>query len=146
MNVVFNLSVPREPISVPVVRHICRDSLKALGVRSECVEDIELAVTEACTNVLKHAADSEGAYRVELEVGDGVSTIRVTDAGSGFQEGSLVPGESSQPPESGRGIHLMKALVDDLRFVARPERGTVVHLEKGLALNEGSILQIAGVG
>ncbi|MFN2526561.1 MAG: ATP-binding protein [Actinomycetota bacterium] len=137
------MSLPRDAVSVPVVRHICRDALKTLGVEGSCIEDIELAVTEACTNVLKHASDSDGAYEVEVKLDETFSTIRVMDRGSGFADSGTVP-TTEEPSEGGRGIHLMKALVDDLRFSARPERGTVLQLEKGLVLKQDSILQRLG--
>ncbi len=141
MNIVFNMSLPRDAVSVPVVRHICRDALRTLGVQQECIEDIELAVTEACTNVLRHAAaDSQGSYDVDVEIGELVSTIRVRDSGSGFGAGSTIA-SISDLQETGRGIHLMKALVDELSFSSRPDRGTSVQLEKALVLSKNSVLR-----
>ena len=139
MHIVFNMSLPRDALSVPVARRICRDALRTLGVTQPCVDDIELAVTEACTNVLKHAG-SNGHYDVELEIGQGISTITVTDTGSGFSVAAPMS-TVMEPQESGRGIHLMTALVDALRFSSRVDKGTTVQLEKGLVLKNDSILQ-----
>lgn len=139
MRLVFHMSLPRDASSVPVVRHICRDALNALGVQQSCVEDIELAVTEACTNVLRHAGDSGEGYDVDLEIDRSVSTIRITDTGSGLT--AAAPMSLTEPQESGRGIHLMSALVDVLRLSSRPQGGTEVHLEKGLSFTDESVLQ-----
>ena len=54
-----------------------------LGVEADCVSDIEIALTEACTNVLDHVgADDE--YDVTLQVRDDLCVIEVIDTGHGF--------------------------------------------------------------
>ena len=138
MEIAFKLSLPRDEVSVPVVRHISRDALLKLGVDQTCVSDIELAVTEACTNVLNHADGTDDLYEVNFEVNEELAHIRIVDTGRGFDDGQIEL--SSDSAESGRGIFLMKALVDDLKFVSEPEKGTVVHLVKKLQIEEGSIL------
>lgn len=104
--------------------------------------DVELAVTEACTNVLKHAAGTGDEYEVTVAVAEDNCVIRVIDSGIGFDH-EAVDREASagSGAESGRGVFLMAALVDDLRFNSKPEVGTVVHLEKKLELTEGSVIR-----
>ncbi|MDQ4026381.1 MAG: ATP-binding protein [Actinomycetota bacterium] len=142
MEIHFSLCLPRDEESVPVVRHICRDALLELGVGTSCVGDVELAVTEACTNVLKHAAGTGDEYEVTVSVAEDDCVIRVIDSGVGFDHETVDretgPGSGS---ESGRGVFLMAALVDDLRFTSKPEVGTVVHLEKKLQLTEDSVIR-----
>ncbi len=140
MQISFSLNLPRDEASVPVVRKISGDALRSLGVEDDCVGDIELAVTEACTNVLKHAVGTAVDYEVSVKVDESVCSIRVIDAGAGFDHAEWPAGPVQQNAESGRGIHLMSALVDELHFVSRPEAGTIVHLEKNLDLTETAIL------
>ena len=123
------------------MRHICRDALEALGVTPSCTADIELAVTEACTNVLKHARGNREEYEVTVEVNEATCAIRVVDAGSGFDHAGAGIKEAHGAAEGGRGIHLMKALVDSVSFVSKAHDGTTVHLEKSLDLAEGSLLR-----
>ena len=139
MTIVFTLCLPRDRASVPVVRHLLRSSMDRLGVQEECLSDIELAVTEACTNVLQHSTGHE-EYEVAVEVNDRMAEIRVTDAGEGFDSDGVAP-TVEDTAESGRGIQLMKALVDRVQFVSRPAAGTIVRLEKELALTDESILR-----
>ena len=143
MRISFTLRLPRDQLSVPIVRHICRSALLELGVGTPCLADIELAVTEACTNVLKHAQGTNLQYEVEVEVNEDACEIRVIDAGVGFFSTDAFP-QASGSAEQGRGLHLMRALVDDLQFISKPEQGTIVHLAKRLELKEGSILQQLG--
>ena len=143
MTIVFTLCLPRDSSSVPVVRHLFRSSMERLGVESECVDDMELAVTEACTNVLQHASGTNEEYEVGVEVNEKQCEIRVTDTGQGFDEAAIGP-SADVASESGRGIHLMKALVDKVQFRSKPQDGTIVHLIKELQLEENSALRALG--
>ncbi len=141
MHLEINLSLclPRDELSVPVARHICRHALREVGVVRDSIDDIELALTEACTNVLDHsAADDE--YEVKIGINDRVCAIRVRDRGRGFDYASLQRARANlvADAESGRGIALINALVDRVKFTAKPEAGTIVHLEKELDFEEDS--------
>jgi serine/threonine-protein kinase RsbW len=54
VDVEFCLVFPHEALSVPVMRRVLGDTLRRLGADEDGVADLLLAVTEACTNVLKH--------------------------------------------------------------------------------------------
>ena len=137
MPVEINLSLclPRDGASVPVVRHICGFSLGEVGVETDCREAIELALTEACTNVLDHS-EADDSYEVHLGIDDERCTIRVKDLGHGFDHESLANSTADPTAESGRGIALMNMLVDTVKFVSKPEVGMVVHLEKSLEYDD----------
>ena len=132
----MGLFLPRDARTVPVARHICREALRELGVRGECVSDIEVALTEACTNVLDHTGDGE-QYEVQVTLAEKDCIIRVVDTGPGF-DAAAPRTRSDGTSESGRGIELMHALVDRVKFESRPEDGTIVHLEKQLEFVEGA--------
>jgi serine/threonine-protein kinase RsbW len=139
--ITFSLCLPRDEASVPVIRGLCKSALDDLGVEDSCVSDIELAVTEACTNVLKHADGTSDIYETTVEISDTDCTIRVIDSGEGFDASLHGQGAGVEGAESGRGILLIRALVDNVRFISRPEDGTIVHLEKNLVLKPTSILK-----
>jgi serine/threonine-protein kinase RsbW len=134
VNITLALCLPRESPSVGIARHICRDALVSLGVGDECVADIELAVTEACTNVLRHAATESHEYEVQVEIDDRTCQIRVIDAGDNFH---LAEHQGPAPvmAETGRGLFLMRAMVDELDLDHEPEAGNVVKLTKELVFD-----------
>ncbi len=138
MDIVFSLCLPRDEASVPVVRHIARGAMQKLGIAERCRSDIEIALTEACTNVLKHATGIEDEYIVKIEINDHSCEIRVIDTGTGFDHETI--NIASDDAESGRGIMLMRALVDDINFRSEPEKGTIVHLVKKLELDPDSVI------
>ena len=113
-----------------------------LGVSADCVAQIELAVTEACTNVLRHVEGTDAEYEVSVAVNEKQCDIRLVDtAGEIFDHANEGFSEAHPDAESGRGIFLMRAMVDELKFVSEPETGSVVHLVKKLELQEDSILR-----
>lgn len=140
MNIVFSLNLPRDETSVPVVRRISREALSTLGVETTCTDEIEVALSEACTNVLKHVDGTEEAYEVKVEVNEKLCEIRVIDTGAGFEHDGEGRMRAEPSAEGGRGIFLMRAMVDKIEFTSAPETGTVVRLTKKLELEPGSVL------
>lgn len=140
MEVKFTLQLPRDALSVPVVRRVLNSSMRTLGVEEECLTDIEVALTEACTNVLDHAVEGD-EYEVVAGLNDSSCVIDVVDAGHGFDAEHLGHSEADPSSEEGRGIQLIRALVDRVKFESRSEAGTIVRLEKRLDFVDGSVLQ-----
>jgi serine/threonine-protein kinase RsbW len=137
LEVNLTLCLPRDTKTVPLVRHLIGATLKEFGVRDECRGDVELAVTEACTNVLDHSKGDD-EYEVRVALDEQRCQIRVIDQGHGFDFTTLSVDSTADPEsERGRGVQLMRALVDNILFESEPEAGTVVHLVKDLEFVEG---------
>jgi serine/threonine-protein kinase RsbW len=143
MNIEFTLSLPRDEVSVPITRHIAAHALDLLGVEADCASDIEVALTEACTNVLDHVGENDD-YTVRLQIWDRLCVIEVIDVGHGFDAAPHGRGDAAQGAEAGRGIQLIRALVDRVDFTSREQQGTVVHLEKDLVLKKDAPLAALG--
>jgi serine/threonine-protein kinase RsbW len=137
----FKLQLPRDALSVPVVRRVLKASMQTLGVEQSCLTDIEIALTEACTNVLDHAAKGD-EYEIVAGLDDTACVIEVIDTGRGFDAEHLGHAEADPSAEEGRGLQLIRQLVDRVHFKSRPESGMVVRLEKELSYESGSPLQI----
>lgn len=149
MKLAVSLVLPRDASTVPVVRRLCRGALLDLGVDDDCVGDIELALAEACANVITHAEAGQDDYEVTVAIDGGRCEIRVVDRGSGFdplaafgpEDGTAELADPTEPAERGRGIHVMRSLVDRVQFETRPGSGTVVRLEKELAIDPDALLR-----
>jgi serine/threonine-protein kinase RsbW len=142
----FSLALPREALSIPVIRRVLGDALDDLGVSEDCIADILVATCEACTNVVKHARTA-ARYEILASVDDSMCVLKIVDRGpSGWQGPPPSQPEADEPEtdleaESGRGIKIMKALVDDVSFDTAPERGTVVYLQKRLTWRAEALLR-----
>jgi serine/threonine-protein kinase RsbW len=135
VEVAFRLALPRDELSIPVVRRILDRSMEVLGVEPEDRSDITLAITECCTNVLDHAQAGDD-YAVTCGIRDDGCHIRVIDHGCGFDPDRLPM--ASATAEQGRGVLLMRALVDSVQFEQLEEDGAVVSLHKRLRFLTGS--------
>ena len=88
MELSLALTLPRDEQTVPVARHIVRNAMDQVGVEETCVYDFELALSEACTNVLLHSGPGD-LYVVRLDLEDRIGVIRVIDVGHGFDSAWL---------------------------------------------------------
>ncbi|WP_214316611.1 ATP-binding protein [Nonomuraea sediminis] len=129
MEATIALRLPRDAASVPLVRRVLDGTLRSLDVDPRIRDDIELMLTEACSNVIKHAGTSD-EYVVSAALHDDLCVIRVVDAGGGFDPYAMR--RAGLGAEHGRGLQIMRALADDVRFDHRREHGVVVCLEKRL--------------
>jgi serine/threonine-protein kinase RsbW len=139
MELSLALTLPRDEQTVPVARHIVRNAMDQVGVEETCIYDVELALSEACTNVLLHSGPGD-QFVVRLDLEDRRGLIRVIDVGHGF-DSSRPPAAAPTPEaEQGRGLGLMQALVDRVDLISRAEAGTIVTLEKVLTLTPKGLL------
>jgi serine/threonine-protein kinase RsbW len=139
MQMSVTLQLPRDALSIPVMRGVLTASMRSIRVEQECIDDIAVAITEACTNVLELSLDDD-KYEVTARITESCAEIAVIDTGHGFDADSLGHTPADSSAESGRGIQLMRALVDRVAFESRPASGTVVHLQKNLKLQPDSPL------
>ena len=126
------VNLPREADSVPAVRRLLRCALSVLHIDRQSGDDLEIAITEACANVVRHACGAE-SFEVRLDVGEDRCAIDVVDDGAGFDpvaQATQTPGETS---ERGRGLYLIKALGENVRMHSTPRRGSLIHFEKSFA-------------
>ena len=141
MEIKLTLALPRDELSVPVVRRILSASMEVLGVEPAVIHDIEIALTEACTNVLDHSAGQQ-EYEVSAGIDGTRCIIEVVDRGdTDFNGAARGHDGADEAAESGRGIQLMRSLVDRVEFSNHEAAGTVVHLEKQLTFADGAVLQ-----
>jgi serine/threonine-protein kinase RsbW len=156
----FCLVFQCETLSVPVMRRVLGDTLRGVGVDEESVYDILLAATEACTNVLTHGGQQVSGYEVVTSLDPVGCQIEVADEGIGMPPpksrrrprlsrrprlASAVRHEQDTPiaqlPESGRGLAVMRACVDQVTLDRRPGRGTVVTKHKHIRWSQDAPLR-----
>lgn len=133
MNISFSVRLPVDAHSVPLARGMLRQALEHLGVVESGIEEIVLALTEACANVVQHAGDHD-EYQVDVAIDDHVCRISVLDDGEGFDLNSVASTPPGSPLERGRGLVLMRALVDRLAFREAEDGRHRVILEKQLVI------------
>jgi anti-sigma regulatory factor (Ser/Thr protein kinase) len=113
----IRLSVPARPDIVPVVRHVLGTLAGVLGLPEAVRQDVRLAVTEACTNVVRHAyGERQGGMEVIVRPTRDRIEIEVADHGDGLTG----PGDGGGP---GLGLALIGAVAESVRMDHAPGRG-----------------------
>jgi serine/threonine-protein kinase RsbW len=138
MELSLALTLPRDKQTVPVARHIVRNAMEQVGVEETCVDDVELALSEACTNVLLHSGPGD-QFVVRLDLEDRLGVLRIIDVGDGFDSAKMQATDDLVEAERGRGLGVMQAVVDRVDLTSRPEAGTVVTLEKVLTYGDEAL-------
>ena len=132
------MCLPRDAGSVSVIRSVTSGSLRPLGVTEECIGEIVLALSEACTNVVLHATAAH-EYEVRLEIEDEDCTVVVVDTAS-FDVSRLPSGLPADDAEHGRGVAIIRSVMDHTEVVSDHSGGTTVQLRKRLDLDPASPL------
>jgi serine/threonine-protein kinase RsbW len=139
VEITLALCLPRDARSVPVARHVIAQSLRAAGFLAEDVGDVEQALSEACGNVLRHSRVGD-SYEVRVRLDEELLRVEVVNVGGPFDGTRLGRGPAPPSAESGRGIHLMRALVDELRFEFHAGDGSFVSMTKRLRYAPDALL------
>ena len=109
-----------------------------VGIPAEIIENIILAVDEACTNIIKHAYKSypEGEITIKLKYSNKKFTILIVDHGAPFKPDSIPDPDLQkyyrQHRIGGLGMYLMKSLMDEVKYVSIPGKYNQVLLTKNL--------------
>jgi serine/threonine-protein kinase RsbW len=117
---VVSLVIPAKAEYIALGRLALTGILRPLAVEAELVADVKLALTEACSNSIRHAyADGRtGAVEIRYELNDDRLAIEVSDEGGGFDPQALHAG-APELDEGGLGIAIIRALVDEFEVGER---------------------------
>ena len=117
------LTLPARPENVSVIRHVLGAFAEALRLPDDLIEDLRLAVTEACTNVVRHAypAGVPGPVQISIRPTDDFVSVVVADQGRGI-------GTSSDTTGPGLGLPLIAAIADEVELQPVPGGGSRVEM------------------
>ncbi|MDR7074888.1 anti-sigma B factor RsbW [Fictibacillus barbaricus] len=139
----IEMNVPAKPEYVGVVRLTISGLANRMGFSFDEIEDIKIAVSEACTNVVNHAYKDveKGQVRIACNIYEDCLEITVVDQGNSFDVESIsenlgpVDGKSvDQLNEGGLGLFLIDTLMDKVEI--KSEAGVMVTMTKYLHRDE----------
>jgi serine/threonine-protein kinase RsbW len=127
------LTVPAQAEFIALGRLALTGLARTRALSGEMVADLKLALTEACSNSVRHAYDEgrEGVVEIIYELSDDRIAIQVTDDGSGFDP-EILERAQEELDEGGLGIAIIRALTDELEIGARPQGGSRLRFTKYL--------------
>jgi serine/threonine-protein kinase RsbW len=129
------LRAPASANSLPQVIAFLEEACGAAGLPADMQFEVVLAAEEACTNVIEHAYDRKGGPLVVAFASNPHSVeITVTDFGVPFDIASYRPPDVTLPLErrkiGGLGVHLIRKLMDEVRFERGPDSNRLVMVKR----------------
>jgi len=130
MLVQIALRLPLDPVTVPVTRRAVDCALAAIGVADECRRDVVLALTEACANAVQHGDSDE--YQVRVTADGEQCLIEVASEGPVDEPGVMRRSMPDTAAEHGRGLHIIRMVMDGAEIAAGPAGGLAIRMIKRL--------------
>lgn len=157
----FEVCCPLEKSLLNIIRRFIVDVAEEMGFSPEDLYKIEMAVDEACSNVVLHAyqglaqpPDPHRGIELNLHLADEALTISVRDRGhGGLAVDPFVPPADLDEYDRrnrhgaayhGLGIYIMQQFMDEVDFMPAPDSGTLVTLRKYLRRGGPSPAQAHG--
>jgi serine/threonine-protein kinase RsbW len=122
--------------SLPKIRDFVVSAAISAGLNDLDVYAVELAVDEACSNIIEHAYGGEGVGDIQCtcRVSEDDLTIILKDNGQPFEPESIPEPNFSGPLEDlkpgGAGLFLMRKMMDKVQFEFTPDYGNTLVMVK----------------
>jgi serine/threonine-protein kinase RsbW len=132
----YHLRIPSQTENLEIIREFVSRIARKVGFQEEATNNIELAVDEACTNVIEHAynKDERKLIDIMIQIDPQKFTIIITDHGKGFDPKKISKPDMKKYLEEmrvgGLGIHLMQKLMDEIDFEVVGGRKNQVKMVK----------------
>ena len=123
----LELKVKAKLENLAVIGNFVAEAMKQFGVEQDTFQ-VQLAVDEACTNIIQHAysGESEKSIRILCSMSGNYLVIKIRDWGKPFDPDSVPPpkigAELSERKLGGLGIFLMRQVMDEVRYIFNPRR------------------------
>ena len=117
----IRLTIPAKAEYITLVRLALSGLTRLRPLSEEVLGDLKLAVTEACTNSVRHGyANGEGTVEILYELQPDRLVVEVADDGPGFDAAGDEPSEENLA-EGGLGIAIIKAVSDEFEAGERED-------------------------
>lgn len=124
--------------NLTTIRDFIYSNTSSVGLSDQAIDNIILAVDEACTNIIKHAykLSPDGDIIIKMKFDGNKIVIELTDYGISF-EPDKVPDPDIQKyyrqhKVGGLGMYLMKTLMDEVHYISIPGKYNLVMLTKNI--------------
>jgi serine/threonine-protein kinase RsbW len=133
----YKLKIPSSQNHLPEADKFLEEHLKLHGLDDDSIADLAISTTELINNAIIHGnkSDPEKSVTIEIEFFNDHLTISISDQGTGFRPEDIPSpiADENIMKEAGRGIFIVRSLVDDLKIEKAPRGGTRMIIIKNLA-------------
>lgn len=131
----IRLTIPAKPEYITLGRLALTGIARLRPVSTEVLGDLKLALTEACTNSVRHAyGEGAGLVHIVYELHSDRLVVEVSDSGEGFDPPTgRADLDTDELAEGGLGIAIIEALSDELEIGEGDDGGSRLRFVKHLA-------------
>jgi anti-sigma regulatory factor (Ser/Thr protein kinase) len=128
----WNLTIASDLRLLPLVRSFIEGACQVSGCDARTTDAVVMATDEAVNNVMRHAhcGRPEANLQIQCIVNDDRIEVRLLDEGEPFDLAAVPRLDPSELRIGGRGIFLMRALMDELNCQPRDHGGNILHMVK----------------
>ena len=112
------LTIPAKPEYITLSRLALSGLSRVRPLSDETLADLKLALTEACSNSVRHAYGDDGGHvSISFELQDDRLIVEVVDDGTGFEpETAGKNGDEAELSEGGLGIAIIRSIADEVEI------------------------------
>ena len=124
--------------NIPIITQFVGEAAQAAHLDEDAVFHCQMAVDEACTNIVEHAYNGEDKGDIEIAcfVEPGSCEIQIVDHGRPFDPDSVpapkIGVDLDQVQPGGIGLHLMRQLMDEVRFEFSAQGNKLIMVKRSL--------------
>ena len=130
----IKLAFLSQPQYLGPIRTVIEETISLVGFSEDDAAEINLAVTEACANVIRHCYQGCPDKQIDLTItfGDDVFEIRIDDYGKFVDPSKIRSRDLDDVRPGGLGVHLIHKVMDEVSYVENEWGGTTLIMRKCL--------------
>jgi len=139
------LTVKSKTENLSAIRDFVSSYVAEAGIAQDVIENIILAVDEACTNIIKHAYHSvpDGEIIIKLKTTGSKLIVSITDFVNSLKKEKIPEPDLQkyyrQRRVGGLGMYLMKTLMDDVKYNSVPGKFNEFLLSKNIKVEQSNV-------
>ena len=129
----IKMEITANPAYVSIIRLTTSGIANKVGFCMDDIEDLKVAVSEACTNAIKHSSDDR--FTIIYTMIENGLTIEIIDNGNGYDTSSINEPDIENLKESGMGLFIIEALMEEVSIESQEGKGTSIKMTKYLGVD-----------
>lgn len=129
----IKMEITANPEYVSIIRLTTSGIANKVGFCIDDIEDLKVAISEACTNAIKHSLDDR--FTIIYSMIENGLTIEIIDNGKGYDRSTVSEPDVENLKESGMGLFIIESLMDEVIVESQEGKGTSIKMTKYLGVD-----------
>ena len=129
----IKMEISANPEYVSIIRLTTSGIANKVGFCLDDIEDLKVAISEACTNAIKHSL--EDRFTIIYTMIEKGLTIEIIDNGKGYNTKEVSEPDLDNLKESGMGLFIIESLMDEVNVESTEGKGTSIKMTKYLVVD-----------